>query len=160
MRRMDWIWIFFVIVAVGLVLSWGRTGQRLQKDPDVAAVLSVDRILEAESPCRPFKAPCAALGQDLALVLGPVAEASDLLAMRLVATETEIGTELPEIDWQADGEGFTPQQRLSSRRLQEAEWLIAVPEDPIAPAPSLWVRLRHGGLRYAARFPLRAPILQ
>lgn len=163
MRRIDWIWIFFVIVAVGLVLSWGRTGQRLQNEPVVTGALSADRILEPESPCRPLEAPCAALGRDLALVLGPVAEGDDLLALRLVVAGTDIDAEPPEVDWQAEGDAFTPQRRLASRRLKETEWLIALPVEPgaeLAPAPSLWIRLGHAGIRYAARFPLRPPVVR
>lgn len=65
------LWIFFVIVAVGLVLSWGQIGQK-------AGQLSIDRLLDTETPCRPQVVPCAAYGADVALVLGPGSE-TDLL---------------------------------------------------------------------------------
>ena len=60
-------WLFFVIVAVGLALSWGQVGrnaqQVLQENPTV--------YLTAEQGCAPVNAPCAAVASDRALVLGP-----------------------------------------------------------------------------------------
>ena len=158
MRRNDWIWIFFVIIAVGLVLSWGRTGQRLQTE--TAEVLDVDRMLDPESPCNPRHTPCAAFGRDLALVLGPVAGSTELLALRLVTDESAQTLESLRVDWQDQGTGFVPGQSLSTRRVQDAEWLVALPVDGASTAPSLWVRLEYVGLSYAARFPLSVEEVQ
>ena len=67
MSRLGKYWIFFVIVAVGLALSWGQVGRKaervLQEDPVV--------YLAAEPGCAPARAPCAAIANDRALVLGP-----------------------------------------------------------------------------------------
>ena len=60
-------WIFFVIVAIGLVLSWGQVGlktRQVMAEQDVV-------YLQTESPCRPRERPCAAVAADRALVLGP-----------------------------------------------------------------------------------------
>jgi hypothetical protein len=62
-------WIFFVIVAVGLALSWGQIGRKAERALTSAPVV----FLTTEQPCRPREAPCAALASDRALVLGPVA---------------------------------------------------------------------------------------
>lgn len=158
MRRSDWVWIFFVIIAVGLVLSWGRTGQRLQKEQtDAGGGLDVDRVLSPESPCRPLQSPCAAFGQTLAVVLGPVAASPGVLALKLVADETRAEPPRPRIDWQAEGEGYSPELHLAPRHVPEQDqWLVVLPEDSAqAPAPSLWVRLDVAETSYAAQFPLR-----
>lgn len=67
MRREGRYWIFFVIIAVGLALSWGQVGRKThQVFADSPVVL-----LATETPCRPLAAPCAAVGGDRALVAGP-----------------------------------------------------------------------------------------
>ena len=67
MSRLGRYWIFFVIVAVGLALRWGQIGRKtpqvLRDDPVI--------YLQTEKDCRPNAAPCAALGSDRAVVLGP-----------------------------------------------------------------------------------------
>ena len=67
MSRLGKYWIFFVIVAVGLALSWGQIGRKaeqvLQQDPVV--------YLAVEPGCAPVESPCAAVASDRALVLGP-----------------------------------------------------------------------------------------
>jgi hypothetical protein len=63
-------WIFFVIVAVGLVLSWGQVGRKTERAIAERPVV----YLVAERPCRPRQAPCAALAGDRALVLGPAGD--------------------------------------------------------------------------------------
>jgi hypothetical protein len=60
-------WLLFVIVAVGLALSWGQVGRKTER---VMAQTPV-QMLQVEDNCRPTRAPCAALGLDRALVLGP-----------------------------------------------------------------------------------------
>lgn len=74
--RIGRYWIFFVIVAVGLALSWGQVGTKTRR------VLLQDPLiyLNTEADCRPRVAPCAALGSDRALVLGPAQ--TGLLARR------------------------------------------------------------------------------
>jgi len=60
-------WLFFVIVAVGLTLSWGQVSRKVEKVLDDEQVI----VLETESACQPLRLPCAALASDRALVLGP-----------------------------------------------------------------------------------------
>ena len=67
MSQLGRYWIFFVIVAVGLALSWGQVGRKAQRVFDTAPVV----FLHTETPCRPELAPCAAVAVDRALVLGP-----------------------------------------------------------------------------------------
>lgn len=70
MSRVGRYWLFFVIVAVGLALSWGQVGRKTHR------VLLDDPVvyLQTEEDCRPRTAPCAAMGGDRAVVLGPAAD--------------------------------------------------------------------------------------
>ena len=67
MSRLGKYWIFFIIVAVGLALSWGQVGRKAER------VLGEDPVvyLAVEPGCAPARAPCAAIASDRALVLGP-----------------------------------------------------------------------------------------
>jgi len=100
MSRLGSYWLLFVIVAVGLALSWGQVGRKTER------VLQADPVvyLISETPCRPRLAPCAAAASDRALVLGPATrglalkqtglEPRDLLsaeAIFLDATDSEVG---------------------------------------------------------------------
>lgn len=60
-------WIFFVIVAVGLTLSWGQIGRKAQQVFDDDKLV----VLHTEPDCQPRIEPCAAIGSDRALVVGP-----------------------------------------------------------------------------------------
>jgi len=63
-------WLFFVIVAVGLALSWGQVGRKTQQTLDAEPV----SYLVVEKGCVADRAPCAALASDHALVLGPAGD--------------------------------------------------------------------------------------
>ena len=67
MSRLGRYWLFFVIVAVGLALSWGQVGRNTQRLFDERPVV----YLSTEAGCDPRLAPCAATTGDRALVLGP-----------------------------------------------------------------------------------------
>ncbi len=67
MTRQGRYWLFFVIIAVGLALSWGQTGRKTQQVLESSPLT----YLVAEKPCRPWRQPCAAVAGDRALVLGP-----------------------------------------------------------------------------------------
>ena len=67
MTRLGRYWLFFVIVAVGLALSWGQVGQKTKR------VLEAEDVtyLKVEPRCFADQRPCAAIAGDHALVLGP-----------------------------------------------------------------------------------------
>ncbi len=67
MSRLGRYWIFFVIVAVGLALSWGQVGRKTQRTLSETPVV----YLVTEPDCRARQSPCAAVAADRALVLGP-----------------------------------------------------------------------------------------
>jgi hypothetical protein len=67
LSRLGRYWLFFVIVAVGLVLSWGQVGRKTHQVLTEAPTT----LLTTEANCRPGRAPCAAMGNSHAVVLGP-----------------------------------------------------------------------------------------
>lgn len=90
-------WLVFVIVAVGLALSWGQVGRKAER---VMAETPV-QMLQVESNCRPLRAPCAALGRDRALVLGP---GSGGLVLRATGV-TQPVREIEALALSGDGDG-------------------------------------------------------
>ena len=68
MRGYGRYWIFFVIVAVGLTLSWGQVGRKTQRVLEGQRVV----VLTPEADCSPLLRPCAATAADRAIVVGPV----------------------------------------------------------------------------------------
>ena len=82
MSRLGRYWIFFVIVAVGLALSWGQVGRKAQRALEASPVV----FLATEPGCRARIAPCAAVASDRALVLGPDSDGLRLRQAGLAAT--------------------------------------------------------------------------
>lgn len=140
MTRLGSFWLFFAIVAVGLVLSWGQVGHR------------TDRVLQAESVvylvnekgCRPAEEPCAAVARDRALVLGPAVQ-----GLALKQTGFAPG-DLVEAEAVFLG---AADNELARRTLppDRQPWLLA---DIPARAQSLRVRLAGGRGLTVAEFPL------
>ena len=75
MSRVGRYWLFFVIVAVGLALSWGQVGRKTHR----VLTETPTRLLHTERDCAPRQSPCAAMGSSQAVVLGP-----DAAGMRIV----------------------------------------------------------------------------
>lgn len=70
MSRLGRYWLFFVIVAVGLALSWGQVGRKTVRELAENPVT----YLATETGCDVRRSPCAAVSGDRALVLGPAAD--------------------------------------------------------------------------------------
>ena len=132
-------WLIFVIVAVGLVLSWGQVGRKAER---VMAETPV-RMLQVEDACRPRLAPCAALGQDRALVLGPGSSGLLLRAAGVTAPERDIEVLVLSADGEATalvplGKGDTwvldrlPSAALTLRVSLHLEDGITVAEFPLS----------------------------
>ena len=140
MSRLGSYWLLFVIVAVGLALSWGQVGRKteraLQADPVV--------YLISETPCRPRSAPCAAAAGDRALVLGPAAQGLALKQTGLQPGDL-LGAEVVFLDAAGSEVG-----RLSLR-LDGQTWLLkAIPGE----ARAVRVRLTGRAEVSVAEFPL------
>lgn len=104
MSRLGRYWLFFVIVAVGLALSWGQVGRKTQRvltDEPVA-------FLASEPDCRVTHAPCAAVAADRALVLGP---AGGGLRLRQTGFDTAAISTI-EAQLLADGKALQPPRPL------------------------------------------------
>lgn len=133
-------WIFFVIVAVGLVLSWGQVGRKTRQvmaEQDVV-------YLHTETPCRPRERPCAAVATDRALVLGP-----DGAGLRLRQTGFDQG-QLHGIEYAFLG--IDGEETVASGSGPSAyEWQIG---EPPVPAAVLRVSVLANGERTVAEFPL------
>ncbi len=113
MSRLGKYWIFFVIVAVGLALSWGQVGRKaervLQEDPVVYLVV--------EPGCAPARTPCAAVARDRALVLGPGA---DGLLLRQTGFDAD-GIIRVEVQWLAPDGTLVGERQLDAKN---GNWLI------------------------------------
>ncbi len=66
-KRWNKVWYFFMLVAAGLILSWGQVGQRYKQKEnfDTREYL----LLRTEQDCHLEMAPCAAYAPDYAIVL-------------------------------------------------------------------------------------------
>ena len=143
MNRTNRLWIFFVIVAVGLVLSWGQVG----REQSQRIATPGGSWLDTETPCEPLAAPCAAYGGDAALVVGP--ERPGVLRLKLV------GSDAPQFG------GVSVFQRRSGRGESAAlapepvgpgEWDIPLPD--LSGARNAELRVRFDRPAVQAAFPL------
>jgi hypothetical protein len=66
-RRWNKSWYFFMLVAAGLILSWGQVGNRYREHKPVETKEYL--LLRTEQNCELLKAPCAAYAPDYALVI-------------------------------------------------------------------------------------------
>lgn len=132
------LWIFFVIVALGLVLSWSLIGHKTGR-------MEVGAILATETPCRPYQAPCAAFGSEMALVLGP-GPGTDLLLKAA-------GQPLPQllkVDILAAGQKVP--QPVAVEALAAGIWRLHLTTPDIPHQGKLHIVLRGSSIR--AVFPL------
>ena len=133
-------WILFVIVAVGLALSWGQVGHKTQR------VLKTDPVvyLVAEQPCRPRMVPCAAIAGDRALVLGPDRNGLQLMQTGISVAEIA-GVEVQFIGADAEPIGSSTLARRSNA------WQLS---QPPAAAATLRIRVIGNHETTVAEFPL------
>lgn len=142
MTRTGRYWLFFVIVAVGLALSWGQVGHKTRQALEAAPVT----YLHVEAACLANLRPCAAVAGDHALVLGPVEEGL-LLKQTGFDAETIASVEAALAVDDADEEALLPVQRVGDG------WLITY---QATEARGLQVRLAARGRVSVADYPLHA----
>jgi len=140
MTRHNAYWIFFVIIAVGLALSWGQVGRKTQRVFDESPVV----YLSTEADCAPRRAPCAAMAGDRAIVLGP---ATPGLAVRQTGLDTSGIVRVEAVFLAADGAGVTSAELAADRD----RWRVPRLPDGVA-----LVRIRFVGNRESsiAEFPV------
>ena len=138
MSRLGRYWLFFVIVAVGLALSWDLVGRKAQRTLTETPVV----YLATEPDCGASRLPCAALAADRALVLGP--EGTGLRLRQTGLTVADI-IHAEVVFLAADG------SEMGERRLPTAPetWLLA---DIPTGARGLHVRVVGNGETTAAEF--------
>ena len=140
MTRLGRYWLFFVIIAVGLALSWGQVGRKthrvLSENPTV--------LLQTEQPCHPSAAPCAAMGANHAIVMGPAAS-----GWRIVSDGFDTATVIGVLASTLDAHGAV---------LRQVALDAGVSEWRIAPTPAAVERLRievsTNEMAVVAEFPL------
>jgi hypothetical protein len=144
MTRSGRYWLFFVIVAVGLTLSWSQVARKTQRVLEATPVT----YLDVEANCLANVRPCAALAGDHALVLGPV-DSGLLLKQTGFAPESIASVEARRTDGDADTEaGVTlPVQAAGDG------WLIQVDRPGLT---GLQVRLAAQGRVSVAEYRLGA----
>ena len=66
-KRWNKAWYFFMLVAAGLILSWGQVGQRYKQTAPVDTREYL--LLRTEPDCDLLAGPCAAFAPDYAIVI-------------------------------------------------------------------------------------------
>lgn len=138
MKKRNSYLIFYVILAVGLALSWSQVSRRAQLVPN-----SQVSVMQVDAACEPQTAPCAAYAQHFALVLGPSGD-----HLKLVGQSLPEGVELhvQQLDLQAR---IMQSQPLVKALAGEA-WSLR----PLEGGGRLRVRLLKEGHEWLAEFPL------
>jgi hypothetical protein len=142
MTRTGRYWLFFVIVAVGLALSWGQVGRKTQRALEATPVT----YLDVEANCLANLRPCAAVAGDHALVLGPVDQGL-LLKQTGFDPETIASVEVMLAASEIEQDVRLPVQQIG------AAWLI---RSVGSGAAGVQVRLATSGRVSVAEYPLRA----
>lgn len=76
--RFQRLWLLFAVVATALVWTWSQVGQRQSVEPLSPADAEDFRLLHIEKGCNLAVAPCAAYGDQLALVATVTVEGEGL----------------------------------------------------------------------------------
>ncbi len=66
-RRFNKLWYFFMLIAAGLILSWGQVGTRYKQKEKIDTREYL--LLRTEAGCDLLQAPCAAFAPDFAIVM-------------------------------------------------------------------------------------------
>jgi len=66
-RRWNKVWYFFMLVAAGLIFSWGQVGTRYQQKEKIDEKEYL--LLRTEKDCDMQLSPCAAFAPDYAMVI-------------------------------------------------------------------------------------------
>ncbi len=140
MSRLGRYWLFFVIVAVGLALSWGQVGRKTERVLQQQSTV----YLVAEATCSPRQNPCAAVATDRALVLGP---AGNGLALKQAGFET---SRIVRIEATFYGAGEEPLSRTTIDPRTE-HWLL---DDVSSAAGMVRISVVGNAMLTVAEFPL------
>ncbi len=150
--KWDRVWIFFVIIAIGLALSWGRVGQNTREDMGEDDFL----LLRTEPGCVLPRDTCAAYLSDVALV----AKAEMLPDARIGLYFKAVGLAPGEVEGFAVELLHEPEPPVTLAVLQRAsDWQAIYAGKPLDWA-SVRVSFRHEGIRHVADYRLEPPPAQ
>lgn len=137
MTRANRYLMFYLIVAVGLAVSWMQLGRNTLVKPDHDLSL-----MQLDDDCRPWQAPCAAYADEFALILGPDSGAALQLRGQKLPAEAEMHFQ----HFDAGKEQETPEVEQFSA----LHWrLPSLPELGRLRVSILWQKLQ-----WTAEFPL------
>ena len=144
--KWDRLWIFFVIVAVGLALSWGKVGQKTEQ------TISQDpfELLRAEPGCLLPRDSCAAYGSELALVAkgGWLPDERMALYFKLVGAEMAA---ISHFEAEVRVDGRAPEQLAVLRRQDDWQTVYA---GSVPVNGRLRIRFETATGRYATEYTL------
>lgn len=144
--RWDRIWIFFVIIAIGLALSWGRVAQNTREDMDGDDFL----LFRTEPNCVLPRDTCAAYLSDMALV----AKAAMLADERLGLYFKLVGVEASGVDEFTVQLIREPEPPLTLAVLRRPDdWQAIYAGKKIARA-QVRVSFEHASIKYVADYSL------
>ncbi|MCB1802397.1 MAG: hypothetical protein KDI82_11970 [Gammaproteobacteria bacterium] len=144
MSRSGRYWIFFVIVATGLALSWSQVGRKTERVLGERALV----YLVNDADCRPLQAPCAAVAHDRAMVLGPSASGLLLKSTGIErAAVSSVRAQLVDVD----GEELTRRALIT----RPDGWYLPMPQPAAA---RVRILLETASDTTAAEFPLFAGV--
>lgn len=147
-RKLNRLWLFFMVVATALVWTWSRVGQH--PTDGIGAEGADVRLLKTEADCDLARGPCAAYQEGLAVVaVGKVEGEGVRWRVRLVGRD---GLQPPQLVMLLLTPG-APAQQLAVLQTGD-EWLADSPRR-VAPGSTLRVRIEDGHLPLVADFPLR-----
>lgn len=161
MKHANRLWMFFILIAAGLVYSYAMVGKRYQQavsdSPATASSSRGARILNIEEDCRPFQVPCAAYAASAALVLRLRRVSGAGGAPELAVEVAQVGL-LPKTLASAElilgpraERGGAPLPRFRAVA-SDGVWKAVFPLD--AKATRLEVRLDDGERVWVAEYPL------
>jgi len=131
--------VFYVILAVGLVVAWSQVGRRAELRQEAGLSL-----MQTEQDCRPREAPCAAYAGHFALIVGPNRKAQGLL---VVAEKLPLQAALEAVQ-------LDRQARVLAPPLLEPQgqgrWIIKIASEAV----QLRLSVDLEGRRWLAEYPL------
>lgn len=147
---MKWnrLWIFFVIIAIGLALSWGRVGQNTREDMGSDDFL----LLRSEPNCALLQGACAAYLSDMALVAKAVTLADARLGLYFKLVGVDVGG-VDEFTVQLIHAPAPPQTLAVLRRVDD--WQAIYSGKPLTQG-QVRVSFKYGGSKYVADYSLKS----
>lgn len=122
----DRVWIFFVIVAIGLVLSWNQVGRKTLTGIDNQGL----EVLVTEKNCDIRREPCAAYGRSIAVVCQFVTESGAVLVRARLVAGKKMPLRPDSVKFSFYDDDGALIQELISEMSADAQWVSRLSELP------------------------------